>query len=65
MWEKDPDWGVAVWCIGRRKQMPQKPIEKSIREAGVWDLDSMGLASNTQDAETQAMFAAAAKELKK
>jgi hypothetical protein len=61
MWRKDPAWGAEVWCIKRRNQMPQKPVEKAIRKAGVWDLDAMLLPANTQDAETQAMFKAMCK----
>lgn len=51
MYIKDPIWGTAIWCIQRRKQMPQKPVEKLIRKAGIWDLDSMGIAENTMDLE--------------
>ena len=50
-WEKDREWGAAVWCMKRRNQMPQKPVEDLIRKAGVWDLDAMGLRPNTLDAE--------------
>lgn len=45
-WVKDPEWGSAVWCIKRRKMMPQPPVEDRIRAAGIWDLDSMGLEIN-------------------
>ncbi len=58
MWVKDPLWGPAVWCMIQRRQMPQKPVGDRIRAAGIWDLDSLGLGTNTQDAEVQAMFAA-------
>lgn len=58
MWRKDPDWGPAVWCIIRRKEMPQRPVEDSIRKAGVWDLDRLGLRENTTDAEVQAYLRA-------
>ena len=43
---KDPMWGTAVWCIKKRNEMPQKPVEEAIRKAGFWDLDSMGLEEN-------------------
>lgn len=46
-WIKDIRWGADVWCIKRRKQKPQAPVEKAIREAGVWDLDS--IYDNFQD----------------
>lgn len=38
MYKKDPDWGIAVWCIKKRQLMPQAPVEKLIKEAGIWDL---------------------------
>lgn len=41
---KDPSWGTAVWCMKRRNQMPQKPVEDRIRKAGIWDIDAMKLA---------------------
>lgn len=53
MWRKDPCWGPAIWCIKQRKQMPQKPVEEDIRKAGIWNLDEMGLNSNTMDQELQ------------
>lgn len=62
MWAKDPAWGPAVWCAIRRKQMPQAPVEKAIRDAGIWDLDVMGLNPNWQDDETHALFARTAAE---
>lgn len=42
-WMKDPDWGVAVWCIKKCNMMPQPPVERLIRRAGIWNLDEMGL----------------------
>lgn len=57
MWRKDPMWGSAVWCMIQRRQMPQKPVEDQIRRAGIWDLESLRLGENTQDAECQALFA--------
>jgi len=41
MWKKDPSWGPAVWCIKKRKQKPQEPVEDLIREAGIWNLDEI------------------------
>lgn len=55
-WRKDPSWGPAIWCMKKRKQMPQSPLEKIIRAAGVWNLDEMGLPTNTQDAEMHAFL---------
>lgn len=57
MWRKDPAWGAAIWCMIQRKQMPQKPVEDLIRKAGIWDLDTLGLGTNTMDAKVSAMFA--------
>ena len=37
-WQKDPEWGSAIWCIKKRKQMPQKPVENIIKNKGIWDL---------------------------
>jgi len=39
-YKKDPDWGTAVWCMKKRGQMPQGPVEKRIRDKGIWDLDA-------------------------
>jgi hypothetical protein len=57
MWRKDPAWGAAVWCMIRRNQMPQKPVEKIIRAAGIWDLDALRLGDNTMEADVQAFMA--------
>jgi hypothetical protein len=57
MWKKDPEWGAAIWCMIQRKEMPQKPVEKQIRAAGIWDLDSLELLSNTTEAKISFMFA--------
>lgn len=62
MWRKDPAWGTDVWCIQRRKEMPQKPVEKAIREAGIWDLDAMGLEPNVTDDYVKAVLAKAVRD---
>jgi hypothetical protein len=53
MWRKDPRHGAEIWCIIKRKHMPQRPVEKSIRSGGVWDLDALqaehGLLPNHYD----------------
>lgn len=54
---KDARWGVAVWCMKRRGEMPQRPVAARIREAGVWDLDGMGLEPNHYDATLAARSA--------
>lgn len=38
---KDPKWGTAAWCIKKRKQMPQKPVEEHITQEGIWDLKGL------------------------
>lgn len=48
-WEKDYDWGIAVWCCKRNNMMPQPPIAEYIRKAGIWDIDNMGLRMNPAD----------------
>jgi hypothetical protein len=45
---KDPQWGSAIWCIKKRKLMPQRPVLISIEKNGIWDLSSMGLADNSE-----------------
>lgn len=40
-YEKDPHWGAQVWCIKRRKQLPQKPVYDKIQQAGIWNLDEI------------------------
>ena len=45
----DDIWGTAVWCIKKRGIMPQEPVEKAIRNAGIWDLDSLGLKENPSE----------------
>lgn len=58
MWVKDPAWGTAVWCMQQRKMLPQGPVAKRIRQAGIWDIDNMGLRSSIDDA-VNAKYAAA------
>jgi hypothetical protein len=41
MWAKDPVYGHEIWCIIKRKELPQSCVEKSIRNAGIWDLDTL------------------------
>jgi len=41
MWRKDPVWGPAIWCIRKRKMKPQGPVEKAIRDKGIWNLDEI------------------------
>lgn len=41
MWKKDPNYGSAAWCIKKRKQMPQGPLEDIINEEGIWNLKEL------------------------
>lgn len=50
-------WGATIWCILRRKQKPQKPMEDLMKKDGVWTEGLEKLNENTQDEETQALFA--------
>lgn len=38
---KDSYWGPAIWCIKRRKQLPQKPVYDRIQQAGIWNLEEI------------------------
>lgn len=37
MYKKDPFFGNAAWCIKKRKKMPQPPVERKMRETGIWN----------------------------
>lgn len=63
MVRRDPQWGAAMWCILRRKEMPQPPVERAIRKAGIWNLDQHGLGENVTDAWAQSVFAQLAAQL--
>lgn len=41
MWKKDPILGIYAWCIKKRKQMPQAPIEKMFVESKIWDIKEL------------------------
>lgn len=49
-WRKDPCWGPAIWCMKKRQEMPQKPLEDIIRKEGIWNFEELGLSDNTMDA---------------
>ena len=38
---KDPNWGCAIWCMTKRKGMPQKSVYDTIMKEGIWNLDKM------------------------
>lgn len=35
-WRADRTWGAAVWCIKKRKQMPQPPVLRELKASGAW-----------------------------
>lgn len=42
-------WGSAKWCCIKRNEKPQRPVEKLMREAGVWDEVMESLPPNHYD----------------
>lgn len=38
---KDNKWGTAIWCIKKRRELPQAPVLKKIEEEGIWDLETL------------------------
>jgi hypothetical protein len=58
-WERDPQWGTAVWCMIQRRQLPQRPVLERIRKAGIWDVDALvaehGLRPNHYDGVSMAI----------
>ena len=52
-WKKDPIWGTAVWCMTKRKELPQRPVADRIKKAGIWALEDLtkehGLRANVYD----------------
>lgn len=52
LWRRHPGFGHELWCMLQRKEMPQRPVAESIRNAG-FDLDAFreeqGLRANHYD----------------
>ena len=46
MWVHDQSYGSSVFVMIMRNMMPQPPVEKKIRESGVWDLEALQLRKN-------------------
>lgn len=50
---KDPEFGLAIWCMKKRKELPQQPVAKIIAEKGLWDIEKIkkefGLRNNHYD----------------
>lgn len=59
LWEKDPQWGTAIWCMIQRRELPQRPVLERIRKTEVWDVDALvaehGLRPNHYDGVSMAL----------
>ncbi len=40
-YEKDPDYGVVIWCAKKRKMLPRPRICNCIVEQGIWNLENL------------------------
>lgn len=38
---KDSTWGPSIWCITKRKMLPQKPVYDAIQKTTNWNLDEI------------------------
>ena len=45
-WQKDPEYGVKVWCIIKMGMMPQAKFAQRLIERGIWDLTEYELSPN-------------------
>jgi hypothetical protein len=45
-WEKDNDCGPAVWCMIKRREMPQAPAIKYIEKSGVFNVEELRVKHN-------------------
>ena len=41
LWIDDPVYGSSIWCILKRKRLPQKPVFDSIQEKTKYDLTKL------------------------
>jgi hypothetical protein len=59
MYKKDAFYGNAAWCIKKRKKMPQPPVERKMRETGIWNdlLDEIMAASPTSQTSGHVNYA--------
>ena len=48
MWKDNPTWGSALWCMMKRREMPQKPVEEDMRKDDV-DLDAFQKEHNLRN----------------
>lgn len=59
LWHENHQWGPAKWCCIKRNEKPQRPVEKAMREAGIWDAQMDALPENQYDKACQVRAAAA------
>ena len=45
-WQKDPEYGIKVWCIVKMGMMPQARFVQRLVERGIWDLSIYDLSPN-------------------
>lgn len=45
----DPGYGIAAWCIHKRKDLPQDPVRDAMVLAG-WDVDALLKVGYAKDA---------------
>lgn len=38
---KDEKWGSTMWCVKKRKEMPQPPCVDLIEKSGIWDFQKL------------------------
>lgn len=46
-WSKDPDWGVVLWCITKRKIKPQRAIEERLNKEG-YDINKILIGDRSE-----------------
>jgi hypothetical protein len=49
LWHENHRWGPAKWCCIKRNEKPQRPVEKAMREVGIWDAQMDALPENQYD----------------
>lgn len=49
-WHKDNGCGPAIWACKFRKEKPQAPVAKMLKERGLWDEELEALPENRYDA---------------
>lgn len=59
---KDKAYGPIIWCCRHRKQQPQPPLIKRMKEHGVWTAELEAIPKNTMDRETHLMIGATTDE---